>query len=393
MPSELELDRVSFRHPGSTRDAVHHLSLTVPAGSMVALLGSSGSGKSSALRVAAGLLTPRAGEVRLGGTSLTAVAPQHRGMAMMFQKPLLFPHLSVIDNVAFSARVAGQPRAQARAGAARFLDLVHLGELASRRSRELSGGQEQRVSLARALAATPEVLLLDEPFGALDTAVREAMYDLLGEIRAVLEPTVVLVTHDLTEASLADEVAVLSEGRLLQRGSVQALHSSPATLHVARLLGGFAELPGEVRAGIHHSPAGTLALPPGCLVPDGPATLVVHRQAVTVRPESPAHSVSVAREGHTLSGVVTKARSVGLQRRLSIALAPQARHTGDAPSIEADVPEPSAVQERVAVGDEVVVSIAGPGIWAIPEPGDRAGARPPSIVPEGQDSARTTGTA
>ena len=208
MSADLDLEHLSFAHPGTTEYAVEDFSLRVPAGQMVALLGASGSGKSTLLRLVAGLEQASAGVVRINGVSAAGVAPERRGVTMMFQKPLLFPHLSVIDNVAFADRIAGRSRREARANAARYLDLVQLGDMADRRSRQLSGGQEQRVSLARALAARPAVLLLDEPFGALDTAVRASMYELLEEVRAMLDPTIVLVTHDLTEASLADRVAV-----------------------------------------------------------------------------------------------------------------------------------------------------------------------------------------
>ncbi|MGB7448526.1 MAG: ABC transporter ATP-binding protein [Ornithinimicrobium sp.] len=365
MSAELVLDRLTYRHPGNREDAVQGLSLTVPAGSMLALLGASGSGKSTTLRLTGGLVTPRSGDVRLDGASLAGVAPQRRGMSMMFQKPLLFPHLSVVDNVAFADRVAGLSRRQARHNAARYLDLVHLSELASRRSRELSGGQEQRVALARALAVAPQVLLLDEPFGALDTAVRESMYDLLEEVRAVVEPTIVLVTHDLAEASLADEVAVLCDGRVLQKGTVRALHEAPATVDVARLLGGFTELAGTVRNGMHLSPAGRVSLPDHCRVPDGPATVLLHRQAVRVQAVDRESRPDVDDDGATLAALVTRVRSAGLHRRLNLALAPDSQQADAAPTLEADIGTDADAAERLIPGDRVVVRIVGPGPWAV----------------------------
>ena len=382
MSAELVLDGVAFRHPGNREDAVRDLSLTVPAGSMLALLGASGSGKSTLLRLVAGLLTPSAGDVRLDGASLAGVPPQRRGMTMMFQKPLVFPHLSVVDNVAFADRVAGRSRRQARRNAARYLDLVHLGGLASRRSRELSGGQEQRVALARALAVAPAVLLLDEPFGALDTAVRESMYDLLEEVRAVLEPTVVLVTHDLAEASLAEQVAVLSDGRVLQQGTVSALHEAPATLHVARLLGGFSELAGEVRHGVHHGPGGRVRLAPSCSVPDGPATALLHRQALSVEPAGPSHRPLGSADGLTLPAVVTRVRSSGLLRRLNLTLDTIPGHPGPPGSVEADVGARAEGSNELRPGDRAVVRITGPGPWAVAgveaDPSARAESAPAS---------------
>lgn len=357
MSADLELRDVSFRHPQASEYAVKNFSLDVPAGQMVALLGSSGSGKSTVLRLAAGLETPSDGDVLIGGTSALGVAPHKRGITMMFQKPLLFPHLSVIDNVAFADRIAGLSRADARSNAERFLGLVHLGHLAQRRSRQLSGGQEQRVSLARALAATPAVLLLDEPFGALDASVRASMYDLLEEVRAMLDPTIVLVTHDLTEAALADRVAVLGDGGVAQLGTVDELHSRPGSVHVARLLGGFSEIPGEVDDGMHRSSAGIVLLRDQNNLAKGPATLLVHR-----------HSVWLGHEGETsdgdLVGIVTRLRPTGLRTTVSIALGPDPRHTDGGPVIEADL----AHGTTVAVGQGVAVTLAESGVWAVPAP-------------------------
>ena len=165
---------------------------------------------------------------------------------MMFQKPHLFPHLSVVDNVAFAPRLNGGGRREARAVARRYLELVHLAGLASRRTRELSGGQQQRVALARALAAERRVMLLDEPFSSLDAELRRAMHDLLQEVRAALEPTVMMVTHDLAEAALADTVAVLIGGSLQQVAPVADLYARPASLAVSRLVGDFNEIRGTV---------------------------------------------------------------------------------------------------------------------------------------------------
>ncbi|MGB3827828.1 MAG: ABC transporter ATP-binding protein [Ornithinimicrobium sp.] len=376
MSADLELQHLGFAHHGSSEYAVQDFTLNVPAGQMVALLGSSGSGKSTVLRLVAGLEEPSTGQVLIGGSSAAGIAPERRGITMMFQKPLLFPHLSVIDNVAFADRIAGRSRREARANAARYLDLVHLGDMAQRRSRQLSGGQEQRVSLARALAAQPAVLLLDEPFGALDTAVRASMYELLEEVRAILDPTIVLVTHDLTEASLADRVAVLADGGVVQVGTVPELHAAPATLHVARLLGGFAEVPGEVRDGMHHSSAGVVRLPPNCSSPDGPATLVVHRHSVVITPPVGAPSSGLGepdeaagpRAGH-LDGMITRVRSSGLRQSVTITLGPDPRHTDGGPRLEAEIsPEHASRRpQQFAVGRQVAVHLAAPGVWAVPQ--------------------------
>ncbi|OFE18060.1 hypothetical protein BA895_13065 [Humibacillus sp. DSM 29435] len=240
----LELRRITFTHPGTIEPSLAEVDLAVAYGEMLAVVGPSGSGKTSTLRVTAGLALPERGEVFVGGQNLTSCAPERRGMSRLFQRPLLFAHLNVLDNVGFADRVAGHSRRRSRARAADYLGLVHLSHLAGRRTRTLSGGQEQRVALARALAAEPRVLLLDEPFSSLDAGVRADMHELLGEVRAVLAPTTVIVTHDLDEAALADRVAVLVAGRVHQVDSVTELFRRPASREVARVLGGFVEVEG-----------------------------------------------------------------------------------------------------------------------------------------------------
>jgi putative spermidine/putrescine transport system ATP-binding protein len=277
----LRLEGLTRLHGPAAAPALVDFDLDVPAGSSVAILGPSGSGKSTVLRLTAGLDEPTAGSVSLDGVDLAGMAPERRRMAMVFQRPLLFPHLTVLDNVAFADRVRGVPRGDARQRARQFLDLVQLPGFERRAPRSLSGGQEQRVALARALAAEPRVLLLDEPFSALDTGLREEMYELLEDLRVQLSPTILLVTHDHREAdALADSVAVLDSGRLLQSGPMRRLYTRPESLAVSRLLGGRNEIAGEVRGGRHHSALGALWLP--APAPDGPAVLVVRQEAVVL---------------------------------------------------------------------------------------------------------------
>ncbi len=307
----LQLRGLTRVHGAGRPPALANFSLDVPAGSCVAVLGPSGSGKSTVLRLTAGLDEPTRGSVHLDGRDLAGVPPERRGMAMVFQRPLLFPHLSVRDNVAFADRVRGVPRRTARERAEEYLALVALGGYGDRPARALSGGQEQRVALARALAAEPRVLLLDEPFSALDTALREEMHDLLSDLRVRLDPTVLLVTHDPAEAdALADTVAVLDAGRLQQAGSPRDLYTAPASLAVSRLLGGRTEVPGTVRDGVHTSALGALALPGR--VPDGPGVLVVRPEAVRVTaPDDPAADVV---------GTVVRVRRRGLRVLVAVAV-------------------------------------------------------------------------
>ncbi len=310
--STLDLRGITHRFPDAGHDTLDAVDLGVVSGELLAVLGPSGSGKSTLLRVAAGLDRPTSGEVLLDGQVVTSLPPERRALTVMFQEPQLFGHLDVLGNVAFGPRMAGAGRREAERAARRHLDLVHLGDLARRRVGRLSGGQQQRVALARALATERRVLLLDEPFSALDPDLRTSMHDLLAEVRGALAPTVVMVTHDLDEASLADRVAVLVAGRLQQVCEVPDLYRRPATLAVARLVGGFAEVPGTARSGVHLSDAGAVSLPVGCPA-DGPATLLVRREQLRVAAvdEVPAGEWRV-------SGTVTGVRRRGPRLSLQV---------------------------------------------------------------------------
>lgn len=327
MSAPLALRGLTRQFPGTSHPTVDRLDLDVPAGGCVALLGPSGSGKSTVLRLVAGLDTADAGDVRVGGRSMAGVPTEERRTVLVFQRPRLFPHLDVLDNVAFPIAVAGLRRRPARAEAARFLDLVGLADLARRRPTTLSGGQEQRVALARALAARADVLLLDEPFSALDPSVRAEMHTLLIELRAVVESTILLVTHDRHEAAvLADTVAVLLDGRIAQHDTVANLHARPGSLAVNAFLGGRNAVSGHVLRGAHHSPLGVLQLADRGY-PDGPAHLVVRQEDVHLtRPDRAA-----------LIGAVTAVRSEG-PRALVEVTAAGIRLTADIRSWEAPTP-------------------------------------------------------
>lgn len=222
---------------GSTR-VLKGLSLDVPQGTLTALLGPSGCGKTTALKVIAGLVAPESGDVWLGETRLTELPAERRGLGVVFQKPLLFPHLTVAENVAFGLRMRRASASHVATEVAAALRMVHLHDLAHRRPRELSGGQEQRVALARALVTRPPVLLLDEPLTALDEHLRSQMRALVLEIQRQLSITTIFVTHDQREAAaVAQQVALVLDGRIAQCGPLRDFYTAPVTAAVGRFFG------------------------------------------------------------------------------------------------------------------------------------------------------------
>ncbi|WP_424949435.1 ABC transporter ATP-binding protein [Deinococcus sp.] len=235
-PPLLELSAVSRRYGGTV--AVQDVSLTLSPGETLALLGPSGCGKSTLLRVIAGLERPDAGQVRLNGQDRTASPPEQRNLGLVFQDYALFPHLNVLDNVAYGPRRRGQGRLAAKTAARAALAQVSLDGLERRRIHELSGGQQQRVALARALAPNPALLLLDEPLSNLDEQLRASLRQDLGRLFADTGAGVVLVTHDQHEArALAGRVALMRAGRVVQIGETDKVFRRPATAWAAAFLG------------------------------------------------------------------------------------------------------------------------------------------------------------
>jgi sulfate/thiosulfate transport system ATP-binding protein len=232
--------------------AVDDVSLEVESASLTALLGPSGSGKSTLLRIIAGLEAPDSGEIVLAGKDATALAPQKRGVGFVFQHYAAFKHMTVRDNIAFGLKVRRRPKAEIRERVDELLGLVQLDGFGHRYPAQLSGGQRQRMALARALAPEPEVLLLDEPFGALDARVRAELREWLVRLHDVVHVTTVFVTHDQEEAmEVADQIAVMNHGRLEQTGAPRHLYDEPASEFVMRFIGD-AEPLGEALVRPHH---------------------------------------------------------------------------------------------------------------------------------------------
>ncbi len=322
---EVEGLRVAYT-PG--RPVVDGVDLVVPGGTLTALLGPSGCGKSTLLRAVAGLLAPDAGDVRVDGASVRGVPAERRPVGLVFQRPLLFAHLTVEQNVAFGLRMRGVGARERRRRTAEVLDRVELGGLGTRRVGQLSGGQEQRVALARALVLDPPVLLLDEPFSQLDAALRERMRELVRGVQRELAVTMLFVTHDQQEAvDLADQVALLLDGRVEATGRPVDLYTAPPTLRAARFLGPVNEVPGVLAGTAFACPAGTVAVAPGGT--DGPGVLVVRPEAV--------HLADVPRPG-TLPAVVVGERFRGTHRTVLLDLAQAVRLTATVPAARALAP-------------------------------------------------------
>jgi sulfate/thiosulfate transport system ATP-binding protein len=227
--------------------ALDNVDFDVPTGSLTALLGPSGSGKSTLLRAIAGLDQPDTGTITINGRDVTTVAPQRRGIGFVFQHYAAFKHLTVRDNVGFGLKIRHKPKAEIAEKVDHLLEVVGLSGFQTRYPSQLSGGQRQRMALARALAVDPQVLLLDEPFGALDAKVREDLRAWLRRLHDEVHVTTVLVTHDQAEAlDVADRIAVLKDGRIEQVGSPSEVYDTPANPFVMSFLGAVSSLNGTL---------------------------------------------------------------------------------------------------------------------------------------------------
>lgn len=329
--------------------ALHGVDLHVASGELVALLGPSGSGKTTLLRIIAGLDFPTRGRVLFGDVDASLKTVQERNVGFVFQHYALFRHMTVADNVAYGLKARPRATRPSRAEIANrvetLLDLVQLGGYGGRYPSQLSGGQRQRVALARALAIEPQVLLLDEPFGALDAKVRKELRRWLRDLHDRTGHTTLFVTHDQEEAlDLADRVVVMSNGRIEQVGPPEEIYDRPASPFVFDFIGEAARIPVELRAGVAHLGGRPIRLPEGVRrAADGPAVLYV-------RPEN----VVVGSDGEGIAGVVTSLHRSGSQRRIAVRL------DGSETVVEA-IAHPGTPPP--AVGERTMLSFRSPGLF------------------------------
>jgi sulfate transport system ATP-binding protein len=308
----ITLDSVTKRYAGQI--TVDRVSLEVEKGELFVLLGASGSGKSTILRMIAGLILPDEGAIRISGRDVTHLPPQKRDVGFVFQNYSIFRHMTVAENIEFGLRIRGVGKAARQQRREELLDLFGLGGLGGRYESQLSGGQQQRVALARALAYEPGVLLLDEPFGALDVKIRAQLRQNLKEIQKTLGVTTILVTHDQEEAfELAHRVGVVDRGRLLEVGPPDRLYESPQSLYAATFLGAGTVLVGRSRG--HNVELGPLTLPIPAEVPhdegDRVRVLIRPEQVTLWAAEPPAGSATLGRGeivDQTFSGAVRRTR-------------------------------------------------------------------------------------
>jgi sulfate transport system ATP-binding protein len=362
----IQIERLAKSFGG--QPVVKPTTLEVRDGELFVLLGASGSGKSTILRMVAGLTPPDSGVISLHGRDVTRLPPQERGIGFVFQNYSIFRHMSVGENIEFPLKIRKVPAAERARRREELLDRVGLGGFGNRYSHQLSGGQQQRVALARALVHEPSVLLLDEPFGALDVKIRSQLRRNLREIQRQLGVTAILVTHDQEEAfELADRIGLMERGELLEVGDPEGLYVRPRTLFGATFLGAGTVLVGRARDGAAR--IGPLALP----IPPEVGHEEDERVRVLVRPEQVEISAGPPERGVRLlgQGTIVERNFLGALRRVRVRMPPIPGTRQAAPAVygeEGLLVDAVLPAEAEASGPEVWVSLRGWHILAPPEP-------------------------
>ncbi|MGB3518037.1 MAG: ABC transporter ATP-binding protein [Elainellaceae cyanobacterium] len=332
--------------------AVHDLWLTMTQGEVLALLGPSGCGKSTTLQLVAGLLHPDAGAIYLEGRPINHVPPERRDMALVLQRGLLFPHLTVGENVAFGLKMRGMNRVDRDKEAIAMLHRVQLQGFEHRKPSELSGGQAQRVALARSLVIGPKLLLLDEPLSALDANLREEMQDLILSLQAQTQVTMLIVTHDQADATvMAQRIALMFDGQLRQVDAPERLYRYPCDEATARFMGGVNFFTVQAEQHQWHLPNGLRLT--STLAHQGPLRVTLRPEALQVYTDA-AH---LPRDltGNCLQGEAIANRFTGTQRRITVAIAPNL-----------NLQAWGSPTQDIALGQTVWLYIPPDALWGLP---------------------------
>lgn len=270
----------SYDHQALLQD----IDFEVAAGSLFSILGASGSGKTTILKIITGLIPPDQGQLYLDGCEISRLKPEERGIAYVFQEPLLFPHLTVKDNIAFGLTVRKVKPAAIESRVAELLTLLKIEDLKNRRPCEISGGQQQRVAIARALATAPPLILMDEPFSNLDPLLRQEMGALLKRLQQQLGLTIVFVTHDLNESLiLSDDIALMADGKIVQSGPAKTVYYQPDSPQIGALMGAGNWIPGEIEQGCFRCALGSFNAQGQA---PGPASLFLRPHQLDIAPPS-----------------------------------------------------------------------------------------------------------
>lgn len=338
--------------------ALHELDLDIQEGEFLTLLGPSGCGKTTTLRLIAGFIEPTNGSILLGDQDVTQVAPQHREIGMVFQDYALFPHMTIADNIGFGLKERRYPKNDINERVKELLDLIRLPEVHDRYPAEVSGGQQQRIAVARAVAYPPKVLLMDEPLGALDLKLRETMQIELRRIQQELAITTIYVTHDQIEAmNMSDRIVVMNAGRIEQMGSAEDIYNAPKTRFVADFVGQInlfdviikKETPEYLLVSIANT---EIRAPLSSVKMEGKISIGVRPEHInlvdTTEPSSTSNSLTGTLVGRTFTGNLTRLFiDVGLDKPVVVETNPQNA--------------PSTIGSNVTLGWPIDLSIILPG--------------------------------
>jgi len=345
------LDKIQKVYPGSITPAVDDFSLDIPTGKLVAFLGPSGCGKTTTLKMIAGLINPTAGRITFDDENILPIPSEKRGAVMVFQNYLLFPYMSVGDNVGFGLKMRGVDKNIIQQKVHQMLELVKLPDIVKRRPAQLSGGQQQRVALARALITEPRVLLLDEPLSNLDAHLRDEMRDLILTIQRELKVTTVFVTHDQEEAVLlADQIALIFDGLLQQYVSPAEFYQRPISERAARFFGGVNFIPAQRHNGSIKTNIGEFHFDAtqSETAPTGNTMLTIRPEQIRLNDGSPTN---------VIKGRVRECIYVGTYTRYKILIG----------SHEVEAIRGADLPGLINVGDEVDVHFPSDRIWIVPQ--------------------------